>query len=390
MGAARIKHAATVQQEHFIRSERRTSAFIGGIGSGKTRASVLKALAQPAGSVGMLIAPTFPMLKDALLRAFVDIAQPPIVQAFNRSELHAVLYNGTEVLFRSADNPERLRGPNLGWAGLDEAALMDKSALDIMIGRLRLNPGRLWFTTTPRGRSHWLFEYINRGGTDVVHARTLDNPFLPQAYLDELKTQYSSAFYRQEVLGEFIDIEGARVKREWLRHGQPPDKPDQIVMGVDLAISTKEGSDYTACVLLARSTDGATWVLAAERTRAGFHDVVHFVRATAERYNPSVIAIEQVQYQAAVVQELLRKTNLPVRGVRPDRDKLTRFLPLEARYEQGLVWHAPNLRDYEDELLSFPEGAHDDLVDAAAYAFANLHRPGADLTTLRSAVGYRR
>ena len=386
MGTATIRHAATPQQEHFIRSDKRSSAFIGGIGSGKTRASVLKALAQPAGSVGMLLAPTFPMLKDALLRAFVDIAQPPIISAFNRSELHATLYNGSEILFRSADNPERLRGPNLSWAGLDEAALMDKSALDIMVGRLRVEPGRLWFTTTPRGRSHWLFEYINRGSTDVVHARTLDNPFLPQAYLDELKSQYSSAFYRQEVLGEFIDIEGARIKREWLRHGEPPEQFDQVAMGVDLAISTKEGSDYTAVVVLGRTADGLTWVIAAERTRAAFHGVVSFIQAMAARYSPSIIAIEQVQYQAAVVQELLRKTALPVRGIRPDRDKVTRFQPLEARYEQSLVWHASGLHEYEDELLSFPEGQHDDLVDAAAYAHNSIQKKPA--TTRQKAEAY--
>jgi len=131
-----------------------------------------------------------------------------------------------------------------------------------------------------------------------------------------------------------------------------------------------------------------TWVLAAERTRAGFHDVVNFITAMAARHNPSIIAIEQVQYQAAVVQELLRKTTLPVTGVRPDKDKLARFLPLEARYEQGLIWHAPNLTTYEDELLSFPEGAHDDLVDASAYAFNTLTRPSrADLATLRRAAG---
>jgi predicted phage terminase large subunit-like protein len=192
------------------------------------------------------------------------------------------------------------------------------------------------------------------------------------------KSELPGIVFQQEYEAQFVDMAGARVKREWLRHAEPPDKLDTIVMGVDLAISTRDGADYTAAVVMGRTTDGVTWVLAAERTRAGFHDVVNFVRAMAERYRPTVIAIEQVQYQAAVVQELLRRTTLPVRGVRPDKDKLSRFLPLEARYEQGLVWHAPGLRDFEDELLSFPEGAHDDLVDASAYAFAQLHKQGAN------------
>jgi len=115
------------------------------------------------------------------------------------------------------------------------------------------------------------------------------------------------------------------------------------------------------------------YVLDAQRIRAPFHQVLQFIEQMAAKWRPTSIAIEQVQYQAAVIQELSRTTTLPIRGVRPDKDKLTRFLPLAARYEQGLVKHAPGLPGwFEDELLAFPVGAHDDLVDAAAYAFAAL------------------
>jgi predicted phage terminase large subunit-like protein len=146
---------------------------------------------------------------------------------------------------------------------------------------------------------------------------------------------------------------------------------ERVTMGVDLAISTKSDADYTAAVILG-TLNGRTWILHAEHTRTGFHGVLAFIQSLADRYKPSIIAIESVQYQAAVVEELLRSTNLPIQAVRPDKDKLTRFLPLEARYEQGLVYHAPNLMAYTDELLSFPHGAHDDLVDAAAYAYNAL------------------
>ena len=70
------------------------------------------------------------------------------------------------------------------------------------------------------------------------------------------------------------------------------------------------------------------------------------------------------------MQELMRRTKLPIRGIRPDRDKITRFAPLEARYEQGQVVHVEGLPPYwQDELLSFPVGRHDDVVDAMAYAW---------------------
>jgi predicted phage terminase large subunit-like protein len=78
------------------------------------------------------------------------------------------------------------------------------------------------------------------------------------------------------------------------------------------------------------------------------------------------------------VQELLRTTTLPVRGVRPDKDKLTRFLPLLTRYQQQQVRHDPAKVPawFREELLAFPEGQHDDGVDAASYAFSALGHSG--------------
>ena len=121
---------------------------------------------------------------------------------------------------------------------------------------------------------------------------------------------------------------------------------------------------------ISRDEDGTIYVRDASRVRADFASVLRFIEDMSRKWLPVSIGIEQVQYQAAVVQELLRRTKLPVRGIRPDRDKVTRFAPLEARYEQGQVVHCLGLPSwYEDELLSFPVGRHDDGVDALAYAW---------------------
>ena len=146
-------------------------------------------------------------------------------------------------------------------------------------------------------------------------------------------------------------------------------------MGVDLAISTKTDADYTSAVVLTRDDAGVVHVVDAVRIRAPFDGVLRFVQDMAAKHQPASIGIEQVQYQAAVVQELLRRTKLPVRGLRPDKDKVTRFGALEARYEQGLVSHAPDLPAwFVDEILSFPIGSHDDAVDAMGYAWSVLDR----------------
>ena len=89
------------------------------------------------------------------------------------------------------------------------------------------------------------------------------------------------------------------------------------------------------------------------------------------------LCIESVTFEGTFVRELLSRTNLPAVAVHPDRDKVTRARTLAARYEAGKVYHvrsAPGLADYEDELVAFPNGRHDDQVDAAVYG-ADLGEP---------------
>ena len=85
----------------------------------------------------------------------------------------------------------------------------------------------------------------------------------------------------------------------------------------------------------------------------------------------SALNIESTAFQVVFTKELLRTTRLPARAVHPDRDKVTRALPVAARYEAGKVFHlrgAPGIAELEAELVAFPIGEHDDLVDAAVYA----------------------
>jgi predicted phage terminase large subunit-like protein len=156
-----------------------------------------------------------------------------------------------------------------------------------------------------------------------------------------------------------------------IREGPAPaDLP--VTLGVDLAISTREDADWTAIAAVSHDHErGRVYVREVERFRGAFHDVLGRIVGAATRWRPRLIAIEQVQYQAAVVQELARTTRLPVRGVTVERDKLTRALPLITRYEQGLVSHDPSGVPgwFREELLAFPEGEHDDGVDAVVHAW---------------------
>jgi predicted phage terminase large subunit-like protein len=172
-------------------------------------------------------------------------------------------------------------------------------------------------------------------------------------------------------MGEFVDLSGASVHREWVKYGGFPHLlPHSIAIGVDLAISLKDMAAWTAIVTVARIPDGRVYILEVKRFRLPFHAILGEIERAAKRHSPDVIGIESNQFQAAVVQELLRTTNLPVRGVTVHADKLVRFQPVLARYEQGLVYHVPALPpEFEEELFAFPMGEYKDMCDALGLAY---------------------
>lgn len=198
------------------------SALVAGIGFGKSYVGCYRGLMAsqgwigdqkliPTPNVGMITAPTYPMLRDATLRTFLEIAGGAVID-FNKSEMLATLVNGSQVLFRSADNPERLRGPNLSWWMGDEAALYESLVWRIMLGRLRQfgRRGWAWLTTTPKGRNWIWSEFAQRRRTayQLFRARTKDNVFLDREFIADLEEAYTGDFAAQELLGEFIAFEG--------------------------------------------------------------------------------------------------------------------------------------------------------------------------------------
>jgi hypothetical protein len=246
-----------------LTSNARFRLFVGGVGSGKTRAGCLAVLAAPAGSTGMIVAPTYPMLRDATLRTLLDLARgyaPSLLRAFHKAEMTVQLTNGTTVLLRSADDPDRLRGPNMGWFYLDEAALMDADVWPIMLGRLREWPGRAWATSTPRG-FNWMHEvFVGAGAAyDVTRSSTRDNLFLPDGFIMSLEQAYDTAWTAQEIEGEFLDL-GAidhflpdLALWDACRASLPPLDPHTPCV---LALDGAESNDTFATVIVSRHETG--------------------------------------------------------------------------------------------------------------------------------------
>ncbi|MGQ9815607.1 MAG: phage terminase large subunit [Candidatus Roseilinea sp.] len=295
--------------------------------------------------------------------------------------------NGGRIDFWTLENPYQCgRGNHYARIVVDEAAharYLQTAWEQSIVWTLADLDGDAWFISTPRGLNFFRDLYL-KAETDpdwVSHtAPSTDNPYLPPGWIEKQRESLPELVFAQEVLAQFVVFGAGLIKPEMLVNGTAPDGLP-TVLGVDLAISEKQTADYTAIVAISRDpSTGIVYIREAERHRCEFNEVLSRIKDAAARHKPALIAVEQVQYQAAVVQELTRTTRLPVIGVRPDKDKLTRFMPLLTRFEQGRVRLDPSNTPawVREELLSFPEGQHDDVCDALSLAWVALGRISAN------------
>lgn len=307
----------------------------------------------------------------------------PITKRKQDQKKRLTLVNGAVFECWDLEDPDAGRSRKYGKVIVDEAAKVVKlqpAWEQAILPTLADFGGNAWFLSSPKGFN--FFKALHDRGVPETEKKrpdwrswifsSYDNPHIARAEVDKIAEEMPELVRRQEILGQFVDLSGASVHRDWVRPGEFPHwLPHTKAIGVDLAISLKDSAAWTAIVVLARVADGRVFVLDVKRFRLPFNSILREIARAAKHWSPDVIGIESVQFQAAVVQELLRTTNLPVRGITVAADKLVRFQPILARYEQGLVHHVPGLpAEFEEELFAFPLGEYLDMCDALGLAYS--------------------
>lgn len=143
----------------------------------------------------------------------------------------------------------------------------------------------------------------------------------------------------------------------------------RIYSVIDLATSTKETADFTVILTFGITEKYDILILDIIRSKFDSADHINLIKANYEKWKPKLIGIESVQYQITLIKNALR-FGLPVKELKATKDKISRALPIAARLESGKIFfpkHAVWLNDFENELIAFPNGKHDDQVDAFAY-----------------------
>lgn len=294
-------------QSLLVNSRSPLVAFVGGVGSGKTRGGVYKATVlgfENAPCVGLFVEPTYTMIRDVAVRSFQEVYDEiGMPYEYFRSDHIMRVADSFDILFRSGDQPDRLIGVNAGWAGIDEPASQDEDVAKMCLARIRDPRSKLrqlFLTGTPQG-FNWYHDWCHRDDVEVIRARTYDNPYLDKSYVDEMRKRYTDEEIRAYIEGEFIRFEGAWYKiqppvRPYRvgEHGikifrEPHNCSFQICIGVDTAGGL--GRDRSAVAVIDKQ-DGAlvaSWV-DATATIHKLVDVTLQVGRLYTRDHPSILA----------------------------------------------------------------------------------------------------
>jgi predicted phage terminase large subunit-like protein len=308
------------------------------------------------------------------------VLAPAEVRAWNRSLGQLMLANGTRYHCFSADEPDRLRGPQHHRAWCDElAAWSNPDAWDQLMFGLRLGDDpRVIVTTTPRP-SRLVRQLAEAPTTHLTRGATYDNlANLPPAFLDQIVARYEGTrLARQEILGEIVlDVPGALWRYDAFEERRPaPADLVRVVVAVDPAATSGEDSDETGILVCGLGADGRGYVVADRSCRLSPDGWARRVVAAFDEYAADVVVAE-VNNGGEMVREVLRtvRPSLPYKAVHASRGKAIRAQPVAALYEQGRVSHCEVFAELEEQLTTWtPEsGTSPDRLDALVWSLTEL------------------
>lgn len=361
-----------------------------GFGKSRTGAEWCRSQAETfPNSRGALIGPTAADVRDVMVEGESGIlaCSPPWKRpVYEPSKRRLTWPNGSIATTYSADEPERLRGPQHGWGWCDEIAswrypeTWDMYQLGLRLG---LQP-RTVVTTTPKP-TRLIRDLLVMKGCHVTRGSTYDNRSnLAKPFLDAIVKKYEGTrLGRQELYAEVLDdVPGALWSRRCLDDYRVSVAPElgRIVVAIDPPATSTEDSNEAGIVVAGVDRSGTAFVLEDWSQRASPEEWARKAVAAYRKWGADCLVAECNQGGEMVERVIKSVADVPVKLVRATRGKYVRAEPASALYEQGRVKHVGVHPVLEEQMTSFtPERAADrsdgyspDRVDALVWAITEL------------------
>jgi phage terminase large subunit-like protein/ribosomal protein S27AE len=387
----------------------RTILWLGGRGSGKTRAGsqglaelILEDKEEP-GEWG-IVAPTYRDSwttcvegESGIIHALgstmseVKNGTSMVVRTALRSYGEIRLHNGAIIRVDSAnDGALRVQGKNLKGVWIDEIGLIHnwQTAWDESIAyAVRRGESKIIATGTPkvsRPAAKLIRRLISesKDGQDVVVRKlsTRDNlPNLSVTFFNAIVSRSKGTrLERQELEGELLeDVDGALWTREILEANRVEKAPQliRVVVAMDPAVTSGSESDETGIIVAGEAEDGHGYILADLSIRATPQKCMERVVAAYHQFQADRV-IGEANNGGDYIGNLLHAVdpNIPYKKIIASRGKQTRAEPISALYEQGRVHHVGVFIDLEDQMTTWVPGDADspDRSDALVWACTEL------------------
>jgi predicted phage terminase large subunit-like protein len=413
------------EQQPFMGRAKRYYGFISGTGAGKTFAGVFRtwmnATTWNPDSMGAILVPDKSQFTDNIKPIMEDLGM------IRRGEPGGWEYksvytdepglrtpSGERILILSADNQRqigRLKGKNLAYVWMDEEAEIPPRARQIADQRLRVgNYPNLYITTTPDGKNH-TYDFFDgdvnpekrRSGKGMIYecddrlavvgVPPEANPEMRDEDIAAMRRTLPDAIVQQEIEGQFVEIGSGILTREMLS-AAPSDVLDTTELtyhvGVDLGIepdaSKAEANDtdyFAAAILAHHRRHGEAFVVDVARKRGlSLSQGVEWLKTVVQGVPQPTINVESVHAQRYFLQAA-KDAGLPVQGVEQSLTKEDRLIQLSIPFENDRIRLVNFNQDPADgpeerwreliqEWIAFPDGTHDDMLDAVEIATRNL------------------
>jgi predicted phage terminase large subunit-like protein len=218
-----------------------------------------------------------------------------------------------------------------------------------------------------------------------------DKPLWPEFWsyeeLDALRTELPLPKWQAQYQQQPTSEQGAIIKREWWQEweGDNPPSCEFVIQSWDTAFTKNERSDYSACTTWGvfykneNAEDAHVILLDAFKKRMEFPELKDKAYKHYMEYQPDSFIVEAKASGAPLIYEL-RQMGIPVQEFTPTRgnDKIARINAVSDLFASGKVW-APRTRWAEEvmeEMASFPNSEHDDLVDSSTQALLRFRKGG--------------
>lgn len=311
----------------------------------------------------------------------MNICPPWAYPKYEPSKRRITWPNGAMAITYSADEPDRLRGPQHDALWIDEpASWKSPSTWDMALFGLRLGyDPRAIITGTPR-RTKLIKDIMGNPRCVVTRGTTYENLHnLAPTFREQILLRYEgTTLGRQELLAELVeDVDGALWKHATIDMYRvvPAEVPElkRIVVAVD----PPGGAAEAGIVVAGIAHNGHGYVLSDDSLQAPPNV---WGRTTVDGYNKwqADRVVGEANYGGDMVENTIRAVeggySVAYKNVNATRGKKRRAEPVSALYERGLVHHVGTFANLEDELCTWTEDENwsPNRLDALVWALTDL------------------